>query len=46
MGGQGGLDDLLDDSLPEGLDGDVGAVLGGDDHGIQPLDLTVLAVLD
>ena len=34
--GNGGLDNLFHDVLPEGLQGDLLAVLAGDDHGVDP----------
>ena len=35
LGGDGGLDDLLQDLLAELLGGDIGAVLGGNDDGVD-----------
>ena len=34
--GDGGVDDLLHDVLPQGLEGDLLAVLAGHDHGVDP----------
>jgi len=40
--GQGGLDDVLQDAVPDGVLRDVLIVLGGDDHRVDPLDLIAL----
>jgi hypothetical protein len=49
LGWDGHLDDLLEDLLPELLGGDVFAVLGADDNGVDPLGnhrTTVVLVLN
>ena len=49
LGGDGSLDDLLEDLLTELLSGDVGRVLGRDDNSVDALgddSATILGVLD